>query len=160
MSHPRCDNRYCDGGCSLCAALERIDVLEPGAQNYTSVRLRAEKAEAFLEREGYRSCDIAACCCGSWHRHSNPRVEKLQAALEFQAAAAHAAVRALSRISADVHSTTEKFWKNFEANMCGENMQEADGKGHPCTLMRDHVGPCQGVCVGMVGMNGRWARRQ
>jgi hypothetical protein len=25
-------------------------------------------AEAFLEAEGYRRCDIAACNCGSWHR--------------------------------------------------------------------------------------------
>lgn len=27
------------------------------------------KAEAFLEREGYRQCDIPACNCGSWHQH-------------------------------------------------------------------------------------------
>ena len=83
MSHPRCDNFYCElnGACSLCAALERIDVLELPAQNYTSVRLRAEKAEAFLEREGYRSCDTPACNCGSWHDHKE-RALRLTGALE------------------------------------------------------------------------------
>lgn len=28
---------------------------------------RAERAEGFIGREGYRRCDIAACNCGSWH---------------------------------------------------------------------------------------------
>lgn len=27
-------------------------------------------AEQFLEREGYRRCDIPACNCGSYHRHT------------------------------------------------------------------------------------------
>ena len=26
------------------------------------------KSDEFLEREGYRRCDISACNCGSWHR--------------------------------------------------------------------------------------------
>lgn len=30
-------------------------------------RARAQKADGFLEREGYRRCDIPACNCGSWH---------------------------------------------------------------------------------------------
>ena len=28
------------------------------------------KAFVFLEREGYRQCDIPACNCGSWYKHS------------------------------------------------------------------------------------------
>ena len=28
---------------------------------------RVNKAEAFIAREGYRSCSAAACNCGSWH---------------------------------------------------------------------------------------------
>jgi hypothetical protein len=38
-----------------------------------------EKALAFLEREGYRRCDIPACNCGSWHKHEaaeEPRREE------------------------------------------------------------------------------------
>jgi hypothetical protein len=28
---------------------------------------RLNKAEAFIAREGYRTCSAAACNCGSWH---------------------------------------------------------------------------------------------
>ena len=37
-------------------------------------------AEYFLERLGYRRCDIPACNCGSWHQHTDsaPRVEGWQ----------------------------------------------------------------------------------
>jgi len=31
-------------------------------------------AEEFLEREGYRRCDMAACNCGLWHQHREPAV--------------------------------------------------------------------------------------
>src|SRR5688572_17144579 len=31
-------------------------------------KYRVDKLEAFLEGEGYRRCDIAACNCGSWHQ--------------------------------------------------------------------------------------------
>ncbi len=32
-------------------------------------RQHIEKLESFLEGEGYRRCDVAACNCGSWHQH-------------------------------------------------------------------------------------------
>ncbi|MCP4897850.1 MAG: DUF550 domain-containing protein [bacterium] len=34
----------------------------------TTYRDEYFKLLAFLEREGYRKCDIAACNCGSWHK--------------------------------------------------------------------------------------------
>src|SRR5688572_7626575 len=33
------------------------------------VRRQRDKALTFLEREGYRRCDMLACACGEWHRH-------------------------------------------------------------------------------------------
>ena len=136
---------------AICREIERlntrVDVLEAPAQNYNSILARAEKAEAFLERAGYRQCDIAACNCGSWHQHSD-QVERLRAALEYQAAAAHEAVRALSNMRAEVDRINQQFWKNHEADMCGESMEEADGKGRPCTLLLGHVGSHQDICIG------------
>lgn len=31
-------------------------------------RDECRKMAAFLERQGYRKCDIQACNCGSWHK--------------------------------------------------------------------------------------------
>lgn len=37
------------------------------------------KAEAFLERNGYRRCDIPACNCGSYHEVREPTYGALRA---------------------------------------------------------------------------------
>lgn len=37
--------------------------------------------DAFLEREGYRYCDIPACNCGSWHQHTDKSAERERASL-------------------------------------------------------------------------------
>lgn len=47
---------------------DRITVSEAVRQLNEAVRER-HRAEVFLERAGYRQCDIPACNCGSWHRH-------------------------------------------------------------------------------------------
>lgn len=40
-------------------------------------------AEAFMSREGYRRCDIAACNCGSWHGgHMRDTIAELRAECE------------------------------------------------------------------------------
>lgn len=50
-------------------------------------RLRADRerladTEAFLEREGYRFCDIAACHCGLWHGgHAADRLREISETL-------------------------------------------------------------------------------
>lgn len=53
-----------------CARHER-DVAWEGLKalkvKLAAMRERAEAAEAFIGREGYQKCDIAACNCESWH---------------------------------------------------------------------------------------------
>ena len=46
-------------------------------------RIRAETAEDFIRRQGYKRCDIAACNCGSWHGgRSFERLGEIRDALE------------------------------------------------------------------------------
>lgn len=35
---------------------------------FKAFRRESSKQAAFLERQGYRRCDIPACNCGSWHK--------------------------------------------------------------------------------------------
>lgn len=56
----------------------------------TTLARERDEAIAFIEREGYRRCDIPACNCNSWHGgHANDRLESVLAERdEWRASAA------------------------------------------------------------------------
>lgn len=60
-----CWDRCASNFCALAAARAQLETAE---RERDEARQEREKAGAFLEREGYRRCDIAACNCGSWHK--------------------------------------------------------------------------------------------
>ena len=69
--------------------LEQININNPGAhvteltQKLAYRKGEIKRRDEFLERRGYRRCDIAACNCESWHGgHEQQRADRLQAEVE------------------------------------------------------------------------------
>lgn len=56
--------------------------MTPQPQGWSDRDERGQKALDFIERRGYRRCDIAACNCGSWHGgHAENRLRDFHEAL-------------------------------------------------------------------------------
>jgi streptomycin 6-kinase len=65
----------------LCPSCERITELL--ATVAAEARAEEREAVAFLERRGYRRCDIAACNCGAWHGgDAEQRLAEIREALD------------------------------------------------------------------------------
>lgn len=71
-----------------------VDELE---RELAAEREARERAEHFIEREGYRRCDIPACNCPSWHGgHWKDRESEQRARAELSEARLAEAIKALS----------------------------------------------------------------